>query len=113
MDNDKDVKFIIESCLLMIEEIERIVKKSRVSLEATYKPPPKHSSSNLIDRVAEDINIGGKQRYLVEFNPGVNVVRDSYRPRMNNKGEVTAAIVTDADSGRIFLVKVEEVVRKQ
>lgn len=112
MDKQNDIKWVIDSVLKMIDEIEKIVKNSRVSLEATYKPPPKKSSGVLIDTVAEDITIRGKRSYNVEYCPGRNVVRNNYGGR-GLFDNTTAAIVTDAESGRIFLVKVEEVVRKQ
>ncbi len=121
MEKDKDAKFMIESCLLMIDDIEKVIKNSRLSLEATHKPPPSDPTPFLVDQIAEDITIQGKRSYAVDYGPGPNVVRDQYRPGTNAAGttagiikqRTTAAIISDAATGRIFLVKLEEVVRKR
>lgn len=66
----------------------------------------------LIEAIAEDITIRGKRSYAVDYGiPGPDYVKNNYSARYVEP--TIAAIITDVATGRHFLVKVEEVDRKQ
>jgi len=97
----KDIAWICDSVLLMLDDLEKMIINKKIVIKSAHPRPKEGGGGVLINPddldqiIAEDLVISGRRRvYSVEQH-------------------LDGMKVLDILSGRNFLVKVEEVVRKQ